>query len=57
MDVKNAFLHGELQEELYMKIPEGFQNKMGQICKLKKVFYEFKQAPRVWNKTTNIFLI
>ena len=40
-DVKNAFLHGELEEEVYMKAPrEG--------CKLRKALYGLKQSPRAW---------
>lgn len=50
-DVKTAFLYGELQDEVYMKMPEGYKNKNDKICKLNKALYGLKQAPITWNKT------
>ena len=50
MDVKTAFLHGELEEKIYMEQPEGFDNgDPDQICLLKRSIYDLKQAPRQWN--------
>ena len=57
MDVKTAFLYGDLEEVIYMELPEGIgiDNK-DFVCKLQKSLYGLKQAPRVWNQKLHAFL-
>lgn len=49
-DVKNAFLHGNLKEEVHMDIPLGYTvpSKAGVLCELQRALYGLKQSPRAW---------
>ncbi|GJY62531.1 retrovirus-related pol polyprotein from transposon TNT 1-94 [Tanacetum coccineum] len=59
MDVKTAFLNGELKEEVYVSQPEGFvdQDNPSHVYKLKKALYGLKQAPHAWYDMLSSFLI
>ena len=48
MDVKTTFLHGDLEEEIYMQQPQGYEvkGKENLVCRLKKSLYVLKQDPR-----------
>ncbi|RVW81314.1 Retrovirus-related Pol polyprotein from transposon TNT 1-94 [Vitis vinifera] len=58
LDVKTAFLHGDLEKDLYMIQPEGFivQGQENLVCKLRKSLYGLKQAPRQWYKKFDNFM-
>ncbi|CAJ2651772.1 unnamed protein product [Trifolium pratense] len=68
MDVKTAFLNGDLEEEIYMEQPEGFvihgqetkvflQKKETKVCKLDKSLYGLKQAPKQWHEKFDNLMI
>jgi hypothetical protein len=58
MDVKLAFLNGDLNEEVYMEQPEGFElsDKPDLVCKIKKDLYGLKQAPHAWYHRLDTYL-
>ena len=49
MDVFNVFLYGEIDDEIYMQLPQGFVSQWEMVCWLTKSLYHLKQAPRQWN--------
>ena len=48
MDVKNAFLNGDLSEEVYMQPPPSLSVELNKVCQLRRAPYGLKQAPRAW---------
>uniref|UniRef100_A0A2N9J6A9 Integrase catalytic domain-containing protein n=1 Tax=Fagus sylvatica TaxID=28930 RepID=A0A2N9J6A9_FAGSY len=59
LDVKTAFLHGNLEEEIFMVQPEGFKQPGTEnlVCRLKKSLYGLKQSPRQWYKRFDSYMI
>ena len=56
-DISTAFLYGDLEEEIYMELPQGSaKQETDLVCKLNKSLYGLKQAPRQWNKKFDEFL-
>ncbi|KAL7291523.1 hypothetical protein TKK_0014779 [Trichogramma kaykai] len=55
-DIKTAFLHGDLEEQIFMEQPEGFKDKLSHVCLLKKSLYCLKQAPKNWDAKFTSFL-
>ena len=59
LDVKTTFLHGDLNEEIYMEQPEGFVRGRSRrlVCKLRKSLYGLRQSPRQWYKKFDSFMV
>ena len=59
MDVKNAFLNGVIEEQVYIEQPRGFEveDRETHVCKLKKALYRLKQAHRAWYGRIDSFLV
>jgi hypothetical protein len=59
LDVKTAFLHGNLEEEIFMEQPKGFKQPGTEnlVCRLKKSLYGLKQSPRQWYKRFDSYMI
>jgi hypothetical protein len=59
MDVRTAFLNGEIEEQVYIEQPEGFviHDEKSHMCRLKKALYGLKQAPRAWYEKMDEFLM
>lgn len=55
-DIKTAFLYGDLNENIFMKQPVGYDDNSGRVCKLKKSLYGLKQASRCWNQKFTSFI-
>jgi len=56
MDVKTAFLYGEIDHEIYVEQPHHITDGTSRVCKLRKALYGLKQAPRIWYQTLTNFL-
>lgn len=56
LDVKTAFLHGNLEERILMEQPEGYK-KGNKVCLLRRSLYGLKQSPRQWNRRFDEFMV
>ena len=56
-DVKTAFLYGDVEEDIYLEAPEGYEVQPGKVLKLLKALYGLKQAPRQWYRRLQDYLI
>jgi hypothetical protein len=56
MDKKSSFMYGDLEEEVYIEKPIGFQLSKNEnyVCRLKKALYGLKQAPKAWYSRLDI---
>lgn len=56
MDVRTAFLHGGIDEEVYVIQPTRYEKEEGKVCRLKKALYGLKQSPQLWYEVIHRFL-
>ncbi|MGZ6286000.1 MAG: reverse transcriptase domain-containing protein, partial [Ktedonobacterales bacterium] len=56
LDVVTAFLNGKLEDNVYLKIPDGFNPKPGYVLRLRRSLYGLRQSPRIWNETLHNYL-
>jgi hypothetical protein len=56
MDVKTAFLYGDIDEEVYVEQPHEMDDGSGQVCRPNKALYGLRQSPRIWYNTLTNFL-
>ena len=56
LDIKNAFLYGDLQEEVYMEQPSGYVAQGTKVCCLKKAIYGLKQSPRACFEKSSLII-
>ena len=57
MEVKNAFIHGDISKDIYMEKPQGFMQDSSLICRLKKYLYGLKKALRAWYAKMDSYLL
>ncbi|KAK1918670.1 hypothetical protein P3342_001719 [Pyrenophora teres f. teres] len=56
MDVKTAFLYGDIDTEIFVEPPHGLKDSEGKLCRLRKALYGLKQSPRIWYETLSTFM-
>lgn len=56
INVKTAFLYGDIEETIYINQPTGYSNTMSRMCKLRKAFYGLKQSLQIWYDILATFL-
>ena len=57
MDVNNAFLNGDLQEEVYMQTSPGYPHSGIQVCRLRRALYVLKQTPQAWFENFSLVVV
>jgi hypothetical protein len=57
MDVSNAFLYGEIEHDIFIDQPEGYDDGSGRVCRIRRALYGLKQSPRQWNQHLHEYLL